>query len=216
MKNQASNFGSEKKDNKGAGVAAGVGVGAGVAGGIIGGTVMANAAETDDANGVNIIDESGDVKADVAQDVHPVEEHHHHHHHTENFETHVHIHDSEVIPEEPVLIQEPGGEEPEVQVVDYQRVDDGEGGQMDVAVIDVNGEGMLIIDENMNGYADYMAADFNRNGEIEQDEIIDVRDSGISMQPFQDAAGFEDPMLAQNDADMPDYTNDADVDSFMA
>ena len=33
------------------------------------------------------------------------------------------------------------------------------------------------------------------------------------MQPLQDAAGF-DPLFAQND--LPDYVNDADVDSFMA
>ena len=55
--------------------------------------------------------------------------------------------------------------------------------------------------------------DANQNQVIDDGELVDVQGEGISMQPLQDAAGF-DPLFAQND--LPDYVNDADVDSFMA
>ena len=61
--------------------------------------------------------------------------------------------------------------------------------------------------------ADVIVADLNNNGQIDTGEVENVTGAGISMQPFQDAAGFN-PQYAQND--LPDYVNDADVDNYMA
>ena len=55
--------------------------------------------------------------------------------------------------------------------------------------------------------------DANQNQVIDDGELVDVQGEGISMKPLKAAAGF-DPLFAQND--LPDYVNDADVDSFMA
>lgn len=225
MNNQNSTYGNQKKKkNNNNGIAAGIGGAAGVAAGVVGGAFAADAFTTDPHEG------------EVVGEVEPKVEHVNHvHHHT----TEVHYHDVEPDfddndkapelfaqigdgPEDPEPfnpaepIQPIDEVDPEVSVVSYERVDDGEGGQMDVAVVDVEGEGVLIIDENIDGYADWMAADVNRNGVIDAEEIVDVRDQGISMLPLQEEAHFEDPMLANNDVDLPDYTNDADVDSFMA
>ena len=103
--------------------------------------------------------------------------------------------------------------DPEVEVVSYDRVTNDDGSQMDVAVLNVNGNEVDVIDANLDGEADALVCDANQNGVIEDGEIENVQGQGISMQPFQDAAGF-DPQFAQND--LPDYVNDADVDTYMA
>ena len=103
--------------------------------------------------------------------------------------------------------------EPEVEVVSYDRVTNDDGSQMDVAVLNVNGNEVGVIDANLDGEADALVCDANQNGAIEDGEIENVQGQEISMQPLQDAAGF-DPQFAQND--LPDYVNDADVDTYMA
>lgn len=103
--------------------------------------------------------------------------------------------------------------DPEVEVVSYDRVTNDDGSQMDVAVLNVNGNEVGVIDANLDGEADALVRDANQNGVIEDGEVENVQGQGISMQPFQDAAGF-DPQFAQND--LPDYVNDADVDTYMA
>jgi len=84
---------------------------------------------------------------------------------------------------------------------------------MDIAVLNVNGNEVGVIDANLDGEADAMMCDLNQNGVIEQGEIEIVQGQGIAMQPLADAAGFN-PQFAQND--LPDYVNDADVHTYMA
>lgn len=117
-------------------------------------------------------------------------------------------------PESPAPeIQKPESDpEPEVEVVGYERITNNDGSQMDIAVINVNGNEFGIMDANLDGEADEIMCDINQNGEIEDDEIEIVHGQGIAMQPFAEAAGFN-PLYAQND--MPDYVNDADVDTYM-
>lgn len=105
------------------------------------------------------------------------------------------------------------GPEPEVEVVGYERVTNPDGSQMDVAVLDVNGNELAVIDANIDGMADVMAADLDGNGVIDANEMQDISGQSLSMQPLQEAAGFT-PEYAQND--LPDYVNDADVDNYMA
>lgn len=103
--------------------------------------------------------------------------------------------------------------EPEVEVLGYDRVTNEDGSQMDIAVLNVNGNEVGVIDANLDGEADALVCDINQNGVIEEGEMEIVQGQGIAMQPFQDAAGFN-PQFAQND--LPDYVNDADVDTYMA
>lgn len=105
------------------------------------------------------------------------------------------------------------GPEPEVEVLGYDRVTNDDGSQMDIAVLNVNGNEVGVIDANLDGEADALVCDINQNGVIEEGEMEIVQGQGIAMQPLQDAAGFN-PQFAQND--LPDYVNDADVDTYMA
>lgn len=103
--------------------------------------------------------------------------------------------------------------EPEVEVVAYERLTDGLGNQADLAVVNVDGTEIGILDVNLDGEADLLMADLNQNGMIEEDECKEIQGQGLSMKPLQDAVGFS-PLYAQND--LPDYVNDADVDTYMA
>lgn len=101
----------------------------------------------------------------------------------------------------------------EIEVVSYDRVTNEDGSQMDVAVLNVNGNEVGVVDVNLDGEADVIICDANQNGVIEDGEMENIQEQGVAMQPFQDAAGFN-PQYAQND--LPDYVNDADVDTYMA
>lgn len=101
----------------------------------------------------------------------------------------------------------------EIEVIGYDRVTNEDGSQMDVAVLNVNGNEVGVVDVNLDGEADAIVCDVNHNGVIEEGEMQIVQGEGIAMQPLADAAGFT-PLYAQND--LPDYVNDADVDTYMA
>ena len=61
-----------------------------------------------------------------------------------------------------------------------------------------------------------MASDLNLNGEIEEQEMIDVSDENIAMDPFQQEATNMDNDMYLASHDTPDYVNDANVDAYMA
>ena len=114
--------------------------------------------------------------------------------------------------------EEPGGitpEEPEIEVVSYDTVTNEDGSQMDVAVVNAQGQAVMIADVDQNGIADVMAADINNNGQLDDGEIVDISDQNIVMQPLQEAANMGgNEMIAQtNDVD---YINDANVDDYIA
>ncbi|MCH5311616.1 MAG: hypothetical protein J1E57_06635 [Prevotella sp.] len=114
-------------------------------------------------------------------------------------------------PEPPTPGPEP--EPTDIEVLSYDRVTNEDGSQMDIAVLNVNGNEVGVIDVNLDGEADALVCDLNQNGVIEDGEMEIVQGQGIEMQPLADAAGFN-PQFAQND--LPDYVNDADVDTYMA
>jgi hypothetical protein len=111
--------------------------------------------------------------------------------------------------EEPVMATE----EHNIAIVDYGHIPGPDGQGMDVAVLNVDGYEIGVCDVDMDGKADVMVCDINNNGVIEEGEFHIVTDQNIDMQPFQDHVGY-DQQYAHND--MPDYVNDADVDSYMA
>lgn len=116
---------------------------------------------------------------------------------------------------EPEPTPGPTPEEPEIEVVSYETVTNEDGSQMDVAVVNAQGQAVMIADVDQNGYADVMASDINNNGQLENGEIVDVSDQNIAMQPLQQAAnmGGNDMVAQTNDVD---YINDANVDDYMA
>ena len=101
----------------------------------------------------------------------------------------------------------------DIEVIGYDRIAADDGSIRDVAVVSAGGNEIAFIDVDLDGEADFIMCDANQNQVIDDGELVDVQGEGISMQPLQDAAGF-DPLFAQND--LPAYVNDADVDSFMA
>lgn len=105
--------------------------------------------------------------------------------------------------------------EPEIEVVSYETVTSEDGSQMDVAVVNAQGQPVIIADVDQNGYADVMASDLNNNGQLDNGEIVDVSDQNIAMQPLQEAAnmGGNDMIAQTNDID---YVNDANVDDYIA
>ena len=115
---------------------------------------------------------------------------------------------------EPTPASEPRPES-EIEVVSYETVTNEDGSQMDVAVVNAQGQAVMIADVDQNGVADIMAADLNYNGQLENGEIVDVSDQNIAMRPLQDAANMNgNNMVAQTGE--PDYINDANVDDYTA
>lgn len=106
----------------------------------------------------------------------------------------------------------------DVQVLDYQTVDNGQGGQADVAVITDGTTQAVVIDADRDGIADVMAVDQNHDGQISDNEVINLEGHNVAMQPLQEMAHADDPndgMMAQNASYEPDYVNDANVDGYV-
>ena len=109
----------------------------------------------------------------------------------------------------------PGPVDPtsEIEVLGYERVNNQDGTQSDIATVRVQDNIIGVVDADIDGKADVIVCDVNNSGTLEQDEVQNVQSENIAMQPFQQAAGFQ-PDLAQND--LPDYDNNANVDDYMA
>lgn len=103
--------------------------------------------------------------------------------------------------------------QPEVEVIAYERITNEDGSQADLAILNVEGNEVGVLDVDLDGNADILMCDFNDNGIIEENECETIQGEDFAMQPLQDAAGFN-PAFAQND--LPDYVNDADVEPYMA
>ena len=115
---------------------------------------------------------------------------------------------------EPTPASEPRPES-EIEVVSYETVTNEDGSQIHVAVVNAQGQAVMIADVDQNGLADIMASDLNYNGQLDNGEIVDVSDQNIAMQPLQDAANMNgNNMVAQTGE--PDYINDANVDDYIA
>lgn len=114
----------------------------------------------------------------------------------------------------PIPTPEPEPEpESDVEVISYETINADDGTQMDVAVVVANGREMAIVDFNRDGIADAIISDFNRNGQLEEGEIVDVANENIAMRPLQEAANVGN-LYAQ--VDEIDYINDANVGEYTA
>lgn len=220
---------SVKKNNgnTSAAVASGVGAVAGAAAGVGAGVVIGSVISPDEASASETVHHEFDADDNFFNlnddDVKPVEA---------TRDLHVEpVHPIEATPEpaqsqEPVvteakietieqveIVEQP---EDEVQVTAYQRMTNPENGQTaEIAVVIENGEEVGYLDADTDGYADIRIQDANHDGNIDYStETQDVSGQHIEMQPFQEA--FEHQPDFNNNNDMADYVNNADVDNFMA
>lgn len=94
--------------------------------------------------------------------------------------------------------------DPEVEILGV--VHDSDTGA-NIGGMTVDGQEVILIDVDGDMGFDYMAADVNGNGQVDQEELVDIQGQGLTV---NDLGGFSNPtgeMLASNDA--PDYTSDA-------
>ncbi len=102
----------------------------------------------------------------------------------------------------------------DLEIVGYERVTNDDGSQMDVATAMADeGAPILFVDTDLDSCADVAICDMDGDGNITENEVIDIRDHQVDMHPMMDAADFSAEYAA---GDMPDYVNDADVDSYMS
>lgn len=110
---------------------------------------------------------------------------------------------------------------PDVQVLDYQTITGANGQQMDAALVNISGNQALIVDADRDGVADALVADANNNGQIDNDEVVDISMHQLSMSELQAAANHDpvadpDPNVMAQNAYNSDYENNANVDDYMA
>lgn len=101
---------------------------------------------------------------------------------TEIHETHYHVHNDAPQQQATQVVSE----EPTVEVLGV--VHDDESGY-NYGAMTVDGEGVVLVDVDNNLKFDYMMADKNHNGELDQDEIHDIREDNITV---ADLGGFRD------------------------
>lgn len=108
--------------------------------------------------------------------------------------------------------QSSGSEEVDVHVIEVGQADlDGNGMAENVALVEIDGNEVMLVDIDYDNVADVMIADINGNDQIDGNEIVDITSEGIGMPTMSDG----DLYMAQNDME-PDYTNDADMGLFEA
>lgn len=108
---------------------------------------------------------------------------------------------------------------PDVQVLDYQTITGADGQQMDAALVNISGNQALIVDADRDGVADALVADANNNGQIDNDEVVDISMHQLSMSELQAAANPDpaaDPNVMAQNAYNSDYENNANVDDYLA
>ncbi len=88
-----------------------------------------------------------------------------------------------------------------------------EGHEVYVAQLNTGGEDVILIDVDKNGEFDYAISDLNHDGNISSDEIADITHHHLTVPQMQEAL-IQNPEVFTAEANMPDYTNDADISHF--
>lgn len=100
----------------------------------------------------------------------------------------------------------------DVHVIEVGQTDlDGNGIAENVALVEIDGNEVMLVDIDQDNVADVVIADLNGNGQIDGDEIGDITGQGLGMPTMSDG----DMYMAQADSE-PDYTNDADMGLYEA
>lgn len=93
--------------------------------------------------------------------------------------------------------------EPEIEILGV--VHDSET-NANIGGVTIDGQDVILIDVDNDLAFDYMATDANGNGQIDQNELVDIQGQNLTV---NDLGGFSNPtggLYANNDA--PDYSND--------
>ncbi len=119
----------------------------------------------------------------------------------------------EVVAEGDMIAAEPV--ENEIRVLGVEAVQNDEGQIMNVALVEANGDQVLMVDVDNDGTMDVLLHDDNGDGVIQESEVYTIEEAGVDVADLLEAQAAQDGDIfyASND-DMPDYINDAD--SFMS
>lgn len=99
--------------------------------------------------------------------------------------------------------------EENVTVVYKETVDMGGGQMADIAIgVTPEGNEVAFIDADQDGVIDFKMEDINHDGEISENEVIDVQAQNIHMDDLMHQA--------EEIAQLPDYNPNANVDEFLA
>lgn len=93
--------------------------------------------------------------------------------------------------------------EPEIEILGVVHDDET---NANIGGMTIDGQDVILIDVDNNLTFDYMAADANGNGQIDQNELVDILAQNLTV---NDLGGFSNPtgdLYANSDA--PDYSND--------
>lgn len=108
--------------------------------------------------------------------------------------------------------QSSGANDVDVHVIEVGQADlNGDGMAENVALVEIDGNEVMLVDINDDYVADFMIADMNSNEQVDGNEIVDITSEGVGMPTMSDG----DLYMAQNDME-PDYTNDADMGLYEA
>lgn len=103
-------------------------------------------------------------------------------------------------------------EDPDVHVLAVGQDDLNDDGMPEnIAVIDVEGQEAVLVDIDLDAQAEVLISDFDGDGQIQEEELVDISDQNIEMPTMSDGDMYMDQA-----ADEPDYTNDADIDFYEA
>lgn len=109
------------------------------------------------------------------------------------------------VPEEVEVINQ---EEPEVEVLGV--VHDDETGA-NVGAMLVDNQEVVVVDVEGDGAFDVLAADSNGDGQIANNELVDISGSGLTVDDLGGVTPDEGSTMAYSETVYPDYTNDMEV-----
>lgn len=102
-------------------------------------------------------------------------------------------------------------EDVEVKVIAVHDDVDMGGQSVDVAAITVDDNPMLLIDHTQNGEVDFVVADINGNGEIEDNEVANISEQHIAMPTIEDIEQSGNIYINNEHDCLPDYSDDSDI-----
>ncbi len=110
-------------------------------------------------------------------------------------------------------------EDVEVSILGYGETDINEDGISEYSVaVDIDGQEVLLVDIDDDYQAEVAISDFDGDGSISNNDVIDVTDQNIMLPTEDELDNYmndANSYTVQND-DLPDYMNDADPGMYMA
>ena len=86
---------------------------------------------------------------------------------------------------------------------------------MNVAIVEIEGEQHLLVDVDNDGSVDVCFYDANNDGMIQENEVHDISQAGITVNDLREMqAAQQGDLLYASDDGMPDYIDNADTTFF--